>query len=179
MLYPTFATRLEMKNKDFVKRIGVKATETFAQGDLELEPDFDIIAEWQDYRVTSNLRLKDIVMDKLFEWMEKDGYKFDETLKVRLISLLGRMASYLSHDVKEMIEHVVPVVPINMKRSAIAAIAMLHETAEPLFQELRSLEQDRTKNSSLPLHPREVRQILERIRESRGSQIGYLRKRGG
>jgi len=179
VLYPTFATRLEMKNRDFVKRIGVKATETFAPGDLELEPDFDIIAEWQDYRVTSNLRLKDIVMDKLFEWMEKDGYKFDETLKVRLISLLGRMASYLSHDVKEMIEHVVPVVPINMKRSAIAAIAMLHETAEPLFQELRSLEQDRTKNSSLPLHPREVRQILERIRESRGSQIGYLRKRGG
>jgi len=48
-----------------------------------------------------------------------------------------------------------------------------------LFQELRSLEQDRTKNSSLPLHPREVRQILERIRESRGSQIGYLKKRGG
>ena len=179
VLYPTFATRLEMKNRDFVKRIGVKATETFAPGDLELEPNFDIIAEWQDYRVTSNLRLKDIVMDKLFEWMEKDGYKFDETLKVRLISLLGRMASYLSHDVKEMIEHVVPVVPINMKRSAIAAIAMLHETAEPLFQELRSLEQDRTKNSSLPLHPREVRQILERIRESRGSQIGYLKKRGG
>jgi Permuted papain-like amidase enzyme, YaeF/YiiX, C92 family len=176
VLFPTFATHLDMKNRDFVRRIGVNTTETFAPGDLELEPGFEIIAEWQDYRVTSNLRLKDIVMDKLFEWMEQDGYRFQETMKVRLISILGRMASYLSHDVKEMIDDVIPVVPVNMKRSAIAAIAMLHETAEPLFQELRALEQDRTKNSNLPLHPREVRQILERIRESKGSHIGYLKK---
>ena len=176
VLFPTFATHLDMKNRDFLTRIGVDAAETFAPGDLELEPGFEIIAEWQDYRVTSNLRLKDIVMDKMFEWMEEDGYKFHETLKVRLISILGRMASYLSHDVKEMIDDVIPVVPVNMKRSAIAAIAMLHETAEPLFQELRALELDRTKNSNLPLHPREVRQILDRIRETRGIEIGYLRK---
>ena len=176
VLFPTFATHLDMKNKDFVRRIGVEAKDTFAPGDLELEPGFEIIAEWQDYRVTSNLRLKDIVMDKLFEWMERDGYKFDETLKVRLISILGRMASYLSQDVKEMIDDVIPVVPVNMKRSAIAAIAMLHETAEPLFQELRAIELDRTKNSNLPLHPREVRHILERIRQNKGSQIGYLKK---
>ncbi len=176
VMLPTYPTSLAMKNRDFMRRIGVTAFETFAPGDLELEPDFALVAEWQDYRVTSEIRLKDIVMDKLFEWMERDGYTFEETLKVRLISIFGRLASYLSHDVKEMIDHVIPVVPSNMKRSAIAAIAMLHETAEPIFLELKALETERTRKSGLPLHPREVRQTLERIREARGSRIGYLVK---
>ncbi|MEQ8824792.1 MAG: YiiX/YebB-like N1pC/P60 family cysteine hydrolase [Filomicrobium sp.] len=174
VVLPTFTTRLDMKNRDFPRRIGVRAVETFAPGDLELEPDFDIVAEWRDYRVTSELRLKDIVMDKLFEWMERDGYKFEETLKIRLISILGRMASYLSHDVKKMIDDVIPVVPVNMKRSAIAAIAMLHETAEPIYQEIKAIENERMSLSGLPLHPREVRQILERMLESKGATIGYL-----
>lgn len=173
-ILPTFPTNLDMKNRDFMRRIGVTAFETFAPGDLELEPDFDIVAEWQDYRVTSELRLKDLIMDKLFEWMERDGYRFEETLKVRLLSIFGRLSSYLSQDIKEMIEHVLPIVPINMKRSAIAAIAMLHETAEPIYQELKALERERTEKSGLPLHPREVRQVLERIRENSGAKIGYL-----
>ncbi len=174
VLLPTFTTRLDMKNRDFPRRIGVTAVETFAPGDLELEPDFDIVAEWRDYRVTSELRLKDIIMDKLFEWMERDGYKFDETLKIRLISILGRLASYFSQDVKEMIDSVIPVVPVNMKRSAIAAIAMLHETAEPIYQELKVYEKERTERSGVPLHPREVRQILERMHDTKGARIGYL-----
>ncbi|MCH9809295.1 MAG: hypothetical protein K0U74_16335 [Alphaproteobacteria bacterium] len=177
VLLPTFSTLLDMQNRDFPRRIGVKAVETFAPGDLELEPSFDIVAEWQDYRVTSELRLKDIVMDKLFEWMERDGYRFEETFRIRLISWFGRLSSYLSQDIKRMIDDVVPMVPVNMKRSAIAAIAMLHETAEPIFKELDELERERTERSGLPLHPREVRQILDRMREAQGARIGYLARR--
>ncbi|MFN3868315.1 MAG: YiiX/YebB-like N1pC/P60 family cysteine hydrolase, partial [Hyphomicrobiaceae bacterium] len=43
----TFQTRLDMKNADFFDRIGVLAHETFAPGDMELEPGFDVVAEWQ------------------------------------------------------------------------------------------------------------------------------------
>ena len=37
---PTFTTRYDMKNRDFVDRVGVTARETFAPADIELEPDF-------------------------------------------------------------------------------------------------------------------------------------------
>ena len=50
LLLPTYKTSLIMKNRDFFKRIGVTATETFAPGDMELEPGFQIVAEWADYR---------------------------------------------------------------------------------------------------------------------------------
>lgn len=173
---PTFPTRLDMKNRDFLDRIGVKTNETFSPGEMELEPDFDVVAEWQDYRVTSDLRLQDLIMDKLFEWMERDGYRFSETFKVRLISQFGRLSSYLSKDVKAMIEGIIPKVPSNMKRSCIAAIAMLHQTAEPLLEDLRRLEANRIRQTDLPLHPREIREHLERMRQRAGNKIGYLER---
>ena len=89
---PTFTTLLDMRNRDFLDRIGVTARETFAPGDIDLEPDFDLLAEWQDYRVTSDLRLQDMVMTKLLEWMEIRDLCFHESPKVRLLSLLGRLS---------------------------------------------------------------------------------------
>ena len=171
---PTYPTRLDMKNRDFFHRIGVKATETFSPGDIELEPDFDVVAEWRDFRVTSNLRLQDMLMDKLFEWMDVYGFRFDETFVIRLIGAFGKLASYLSDEAKDMLADVIPKVPINMKRRTIGTIAMLHKTAEPLFDELKSMEDRSIAASGRPLHPREVRDVLERVRERMGGEIGYL-----
>ncbi|MEM1372176.1 MAG: YiiX/YebB-like N1pC/P60 family cysteine hydrolase, partial [Pseudomonadota bacterium] len=159
LILPTFPTKLTMKNRDFVDRIGVRTTETFAPGDMEIEPDFHLVAEWQDYRVTSDMRLQDMIMDKLFEWMETKDYRFKETWKIRLISLFGRASSYLARDIKRMIEDVIPRVPTNMSRRAIAALTMLHETAQPLLQELRNAEADSIRQTGLPLHPRDAYQI--------------------
>jgi len=175
---PTFPTLLNMKNRDFVDRIGVETIETFAPGDMEIEPCFDLIAEWQDYRVTSDLRLQDMVMDKLYEWQEVHNYRFRETFKIRLISLLGRASSYLSSEIKDMLDGVLPKVPVNMSRSAVAAIAMLHETAQPLFELCRKAERKSISETGLPLHPRDVYALLEKERERLGDEIGYLRRRG-
>jgi len=174
---PTFGTRLDMKNRDFFRRIGVTAYETFAPGDLELEPDFAVVAEWRDYRVTARLRLQDMIMTKLFEWMETRDYVFKPTFTIWLMSVFGRGSSYLSESAKSLIADVVPKVPVNMRRSAIAAIAMLHHTAEPLLKELESLEEASVQRSWRPLHPREAFEALERIREASGGKIGYLQGR--
>ncbi|MBL8566551.1 MAG: hypothetical protein JNM89_12610 [Hyphomicrobiaceae bacterium] len=170
----TFETRLDMKNIDFFDRIGVLANSTFAPGDMELEPDFDVVAEWQDYRVTSDLRLQDMVMDKLLEWMETRRYKFKETLAIHLIALLGRFSTYLSPGIKNMVADSIPEVPAHMPRRTIATIVMLHKTAEPIVEELRALETERNGRFHFPLHPSEVLEWLERYRERSGGVVGYL-----
>ncbi len=119
VVLPTFTTRFDMKNRDFVDRIGVTAKETFAPADIELEPDFDLVAEWQDYRVTSRLRLQDLLMDKLFWWMDEYGYKFREDLPIRLIGVFGRLSGRLSDRAKQLVAEVVPKVPPNMERKTI------------------------------------------------------------
>ena len=174
VLLPRFPTRFDMKNRDFIDRIGVKATETYAPGDTEIEPRFELVAEWQDFRVTSRLRAQDLIMVKLFEWMEMYGYTFRQDFLIRLISMLGRFSAHLSEDIKNMLADVVPKVPVNMTARTIAAIAMLHKTAEPLLEEISKLEADHIASTGRPLHPRQILAALEAIRQRSDGRIGYL-----
>jgi hypothetical protein len=171
---PTYATRLDMLNRDFIRRIGVTATETFAPGDLELEPDFDIVAEWRDFRVTSELRLKDMIMVKLFEWMELRSYRFHPSLLVELIGLFGTLSARMPPGVQKLTSRLAGKVPPNMSGSAVGAVAMLHWTAEELYRELRREEDESIRASGRQLHPRLVLSRLEQMREKRGRHIGYL-----
>ena len=174
VVLPTFRTRFDMKNRDFLNRIGVTARESFAPADIELEPDFEIIAEWADYRVTSRLRLQDLLMDKLFWWMETYDYTFKEDLPIRLIGVMGRVSSRFSDRAKQLIADVVPKVPPNMTRATIQAVAMLHRTAEPLLADLIALERASIERYGRPLHPRDVFARLEKARQRGKGKIGYL-----
>ncbi|MBS0241838.1 MAG: hypothetical protein JSS20_06650 [Proteobacteria bacterium] len=173
---PTYRTRLVMHNRDFVRRIGVTAAETFAPGDIELEPDFDLVAEWADYRVTSELRLKDMIMTKLFAWMDQYGYTFHETPTIEVLAQMGHWTSFLPKSWQEVTRHVVAKVPPNMTTDAIGAVAMLHFTGQDLFERLRALEDDSIRTTGRQLHPRDVLDQLEAWREEMGDEIGYLRR---
>jgi len=174
VVLPTFSTRLDIINRDFFQRIGVKTRHTFAPGDLEIEPQLEVVAEWADYRVTSRLRLQDMMMSKFFEWMEKYDYTFRETFPIRLISWFGRLASHLSDESKAHMASVVPKIPVNMNRRTIATIVMLHKTAEEVYHRLERLERDSIERTGRPLHPREVFEALEAIRHEANGHIGYL-----
>jgi hypothetical protein len=173
-MLPTFKTRFDMKNRDFIERIGVRTKETFAPADIELEPHFDLVAEWRDYRVTSRLRLQDLLMDKLFAWMDEYGYKFHEDLPIRLIGIFGRLSSRVSERTRALVADVLPDVPPNMRRRTIQAVAMLHKTAEPLLADLQALEQQSIDRYGRPLHARQVFEHLERVRQAANGRIGYL-----
>ncbi len=176
-LLPSFPTRLDMQNVDFFERIGVKAKQTFAPGDIELEPRFDLVAEWQDFRVTSRLRLQDMIMTKLLEWMDVHGYTFREDFAVNMIGVFGRLASRLSESAKDLISDVVPKVPDNMGRRTISTIAMLFRTAQPLLEELEARERESIARTGRPLHARDVLAHLEQVRVASGRRIGYLEMR--
>lgn len=174
---PLFATELSMSNRDFVDRIGVTARTTFAPGDLELDPHFDVVAEWRDVRKTSNLRLQDALMDKLFAWMDNHGYVYRESFKPWIVSVLGRTSSYLPSAVKGMLVKVgVPEVPRNMQRQTISAIAMLTWTSGPIVGELEKRDGETRKHAKRPMHLRDVYTLLEDVRIREGARIGYLVK---
>ena len=171
---PSYPSRITMKNRDFLDRIGVSAEFTFAPADIDLEPGFDLVAEWQDYSETSNVRLQDFTMDKVFEWMERYGYRFEETFAIRLISYLGRFAAHFSDGAKEALEALFPRVPINMSRRTIAAVAMLHKTAEPIYHEMQALERRHVETTGFPMQGLDVLAALEKVRLREGDRIGYL-----
>lgn len=172
---PSFGTRLAMKDRDFFERLGVTAVETFAPADFEVEPAFDIVAEWRDHRVTSNLRLQDLVMTKLFEWMEEHGYRFRETLGIAALASIGRLTSFGPGVVKQALTYLgFPRIPANMQLRTITTIGMLHGTAQPLVERLTRIEAAHIAATRRPLHPARVFEELERVRLNAGGRIGYL-----
>jgi hypothetical protein len=163
-----------MRNRDFLDRVGVSATTTFAPGDMEIEPDFDIVAEWRDCRVTSELRLKDLIMTKLFHWMETEGYRFEPSVSIDMVSMLGRLSTHMPQAVQDIVTSVVAKIPANMTYDTIGAVAMLHKTAEPLFAELVELERESVARTGHQLHPRAVFDALEAMRARDPATVGYL-----
>lgn len=173
---PAYLTRLDQRhNKQFLRAIGVRAKETFAPGDIDLDPRFDLVAEWQDYRVTPLLRRQDMIMTKFFEWMETRGYTFREDFFIKLIAVFGRLSSYLSDRAKNLLASVVPKVPRNMSRSCVSTIVMLHKSAEEVMPGLAALDEDHVRMTGFPLHPRAMFVHLEQLREVSSGRIGYLR----
>jgi hypothetical protein len=176
---PTYPTHIARRNRDFLDRVGVATDLTFAPADIDMETGFDLVAEWQDYRETAGIRLQDFTMDKLFEWMEKYNYRFEETAAIKLVSMLGRFSAHFSDSAKEILSSVFPRVPLNMPRRTVAVVAMLHKTAEPIYRELMKLNQESVADTGIPLHGLDAMAALESIREREGDRIGYLvRQRG-
>ena len=171
---PAFMTRFHASNAPFYKRIGVTASESFAPGDLEIEPSFDLIAEWQDYRNTAQVRHRDMIMSKLFEWMEVHGYQFREDWSIRLIAWLGRFSTKLSRRVQDLVASLFARIPPHMPKRTIATIVMLQKTAQPLLEEIQHMERVRVATEGRPLHPREVLDYLEDVRRRGRGQVGYL-----
>lgn len=174
VMLPPYKTRLDMKNRDFFEGIGVKATETYAPGDIDIDPSFDLVAEWQDYRVTSDLRMQDMIMTKVFAWMEAHNARFKPDWLIHVIGVFGRFSSHLSERIKDFMADVVPKVPGNMSRRCIGTVAMLHKTGEGMMPALRELEQNAISMTGRPLHPRDALAHLERLRDVSGGRIGYL-----
>ncbi|MEM8972605.1 MAG: YiiX/YebB-like N1pC/P60 family cysteine hydrolase [Pseudomonadota bacterium] len=176
VMLPTYPTEFRNSPRDFLDRIGVTAEVSFAPGDMELETQFDAIAEWRDYRKTSRMRLMDMVMVKMFEWMEHHGYEFRPGIGIRLISFFGKLSGYLPNFLKDFLSFAIPKVPSNMEGKTIGAIAMLHSTAEPLYQELQKMENQSIKAHDRPLHPFQIYEHLDEVERKAKGKIGYLHK---
>jgi Permuted papain-like amidase enzyme, YaeF/YiiX, C92 family len=170
---PAFLTHFNA-NAPFYRSIGVKAAETFAPGDLEIDPAFDLVAEWQDYRTTAQVRHQDMIMTKLFEWMEVHGYRFREDFSIKLIARLGRFSTKLSRRVQDLVANLFARIPPHMPRRTIATIVMLQKTAQPLLEDIQHQERVRIAAEGKPLHPREVFDYLEDVRRRNAGQVGYL-----
>ena len=65
-----------------------------------------------------------------------------------------------------------------MRDSKVAAVAMLHKTAEPIFYELQDLERACVAKTGRPLIGVEIYEALEAIRARSGNRIGYLVRPG-
>ena len=157
---PKFKSKFTTGLIPFLNNIGVPVNqsnidsyEVFSPGDIQFDPNFDLVLEWRNPRKMEESRFKDFILTKLFEKMDKEGYKFDPSLKMDVQSktfwLLRRTPI-----VKKFLEK---KFPLNMTATQMEMFMTLDKVGDVLYKELerKSIESDH------PLTPKEVYEILE------------------
>lgn len=86
---PKFKSKFTSGIIPFLKAIGVPASsdnisalDVFAPGDIQFDPNFELIAEWRNPKKLGESRFKDFILTKLFEYMDKSNYQIDPSFKM-------------------------------------------------------------------------------------------------
>lgn len=160
--FPMFKSKFSSGIIPFLNTIGVPATkenigsmEVFAPGDIQFDTRFDLVAEWRNPRKLEESRIKDFILTKIFERMDKDGYKFDPSFKMdaqaKTFWLLRRAPV-----IRKFIEN---KFPLNMNPGQLELFMALDKIGEVIYKDVEkaSLEFER------PMTPKEVYAVLDQI----------------
>lgn len=81
MIIPENLSRVDLRDKKFLKSIGVKEGALMMPVDLEIDSRFEMILDWTDYRIIRDSIRKDAVMGEIFHWMNEYEYRFHWTFR--------------------------------------------------------------------------------------------------
>ena len=175
---PKFKTKFDRGLLPFLKKLGIKVNEknvdtflTFSPGDIEFDPRFELVAEFKNPNKLFDTRAKDMVLTKIFEWMQEDQYRFKPRTGAKLGSYFGwsmRRIPFINSKILKLKNKF----PLNMGAGALQIFIVLDTVGKDLMQQIEEAQ----KKVDYPLAPREMYKILENYRED--DLLTYIVKRG-
>lgn len=157
---PTFPSRVDATNAKFLADLGVTVTETFLPSDVEIEPKLEFISEWRDYARMNETRMKDAVLTKIYDWMNRLDYRFHGNVKsfiAKNFVWTARRIPLLSHFFREKF-------PTNMSRSALATSLVVDDVGAVLYNALDRKQERHASRTGLRMTPNEMHEFLEQFR---------------
>ena len=157
---PIFKSHTGRVSPDFIRSIGVTATETFLPGDVEVDPRLELIAEWRDYSRVRDSRMKDIVLDEIYFWMTMRGYVLQPNFKSWLLETVvyrARRWPLFEGLLKKKF-------PLNMSKTALGTIALLNDVVEDIEGHLSQLDLAQQSRTGVGMSEREMLDALELYR---------------
>ena len=123
-----------MQGSKFLNDLSITASRAFTPSDLELEPEFDLVAEWRNYDKTRDARMEDAIQTSLIGWMSRYGYQLRPTLKSSLGAGLAIVESRVLGIKKDS-------TPPNMPYGLIESIIRLQDLSKVFEKYLKSKEE--------------------------------------
>lgn len=161
---PIFKTKFNKGSIPFLQKLGIKVDkdnidefDTFGPGDIEFDSRFELVAEWRNPARMRDTRSKDLILTKLFEWMETKDYQFRPPGKIKRkawFSWMLRRTPLVGLALKNKF-------PKYMTKDQLRLFLLLDEVAEVLDARIASIQADVER----PLTPKEIFSVLEQFRE--------------
>jgi hypothetical protein len=129
---PYFPSNID-EAESFLHPLKLKNGVTFAPSDLELDPRFSIMGEWNDLRVLQNGYLKDALMSKVLDWMKERNYQLRSTNKSWTAGhlLLPLRRSFLWKPLKKMFK--LPDIPKDTPRKSLEMLVKIKTMGDALI----------------------------------------------
>ena len=159
---PKFTSRLMLRKPSFVKNLGITEDESFIPADIEVDPRFQIVAEWRDAARVQDNHEKDAILHAMFDWADEFEYRMIQGSS--RTSRLYRNVVWPLRRVPFLKKYFKDKLPINMSRSLIGYFGVLESTAELLHEELKGANQKAIHSRSLPLLRDESYKVLDDYR---------------
>lgn len=161
---PMFKSKFNAGLIGFLNKMGIKISksniktfETFAPGDLEFDPRFDLVAEWKDPTKMKQSRTRDAILTKMFEWIETKDYEFKAGAGISSKSILSWVLRRTPF-IKRSLRHKFPK---NMRVKQLKVFLTLDKIGESIEKEVNNFQD----LSNHPLAPKELFVFLEGLRE--------------
>lgn len=182
MTVPFLLSRMDPKNRTFLDRLQIseQTKAIFAPGDMDLEPTsrFKTIAEFREPQRTAGLRTDDLIFDKIFEWMERDGLVFSEPLIYKLIGSTAHYASHISA-IRKLAQVLHLGIAPHMPPEVISTVIMLQLMRDSVLEAITPEMVKYQKEKGFPATPKVVYTLLEQTYKKNPEQLKFLVKSGG
>lgn len=143
---PMFPSSIRKNKGPFLDAIGVTADTTFIPADIELDPRFDLVAEWRDYDRVHTTQQMDAVLTSMYKWMRLWDYRFYPDAYYNGEANLG----YLLRRLPLFDRLVDKRFPLNMTKKTIATVQTLNDVVNSMTDYLRDQE------SRLDIYPQRL-----------------------
>lgn len=90
---PSNASAIELKDEQFLKSAGLRNGPMMVPADMEVDPRFEIVLDWTDYRLVRDSWRKDAVLHELLRWINDEHYVMHNTFKAKAAELLWKTRS--------------------------------------------------------------------------------------
>lgn len=152
--------------KSIIERLQLVEGETYEPGDMEIDPRFELMGEFQDLRLTRDSRQKDAIMTAIFEWMTKKDYELKDNTK-------SRLAGTLIYDVRRtfmwpMVKKLLKLDDFSKEipRNMIRTVTIINQLGESLLIELKERDLAYEKKHGVPMSYMDFYRELEEMRKS-------------
>lgn len=151
-------------NNSIIERLKLVKGEVYEPGDMEIDPRFELVGEFQDLRITRDSRQKDAVMTAIFDWMENKHYTLRDNFKSKMAGSVIYTArkTFLWPLVKKVLK--LDDFSKEIPRHMVKTLSLVNDLGGAIHQELKKKDLEFEKTYGVPMSYTDYYRTLEEMR---------------
>ncbi len=166
---PMYPTLISLKNPYILNAFAIKERQTFAPSDMEVDPQFEMLAEWRDIPRARLMHHQQAALAMEFKWLDDLNYSYRDDL----LTLLQGGILYSARRLPLFSGLVDDLIPPNLTKKALQAVVNVYVTSDMILELLIARDQKFEKKAKATLMT--SKEILDNLEDLRQEDLAAYR----